>query len=87
MAKKSIPSGSEDEELLRRFAERARALRKARGFADYEDFANAHGLNRSQYGRYERGVSDIRFTTLFKVIRALGVTPAEFFSEGFDVPE
>ncbi|MFB9844035.1 helix-turn-helix domain-containing protein [Mucilaginibacter ginsenosidivorans] len=86
MAKKSIPADKEDEELLRRFAARVKALRKAQGFPDYEDFANARGLNRSQYGRYERGVSDIRLTTLLKVIRGLGVTPAEFFSEGFDAP-
>jgi transcriptional regulator with XRE-family HTH domain len=66
-----------------RLSDRIRKLRKACGYSSAEAFANAHNINRTQYGRYERG-AEITFTTLVRLIEALGVSVAEFFSEGFD---
>lgn len=68
---------------LENLSKRLRELRKKAGYKNYEYFAFEHGLARAQYGRYENG-ADIRFSTLMRVIEALGVTPAEFFSEGFE---
>ena len=48
-----------------------------------ENFAFDHDIPRAQFGRYENG-QDLRYTSLIKVIDALGVTVEEFFSEGFD---
>jgi transcriptional regulator with XRE-family HTH domain len=70
-------------EMLEKIAARIRSLRKKRGYDNYEKFAYEHNLNRSQYGRYEKG-EDLRFTSLVRVCRAFGVTLSEFFSEGFD---
>lgn len=39
------------------------------------------GIARAQYGKYEKGGSDIRFSTLIGVIEELGVTPEEVFRE------
>ena len=70
---------------LKKLANRIRLLRKAKGYTNYEYFAFDHDIPRAQFGRYELG-EDMRFTSLMKVIRAFGMTPQEFFSEGFDKP-
>ncbi|MFH6983585.1 helix-turn-helix domain-containing protein [Marinoscillum luteum] len=68
---------------LDKLAKRIKSLRIAQGYTSYEVFAFENGIHRVQYGRYEKG-GDLRYTSLLKVIKALGMTPAEFFSEGFD---
>ena len=62
---------------------RIKAMRKARGYSNYEQFAYKHEINRSQYGRYENG-EDLRFSSLLKVLKALDISLAEFFGEGFE---
>ncbi len=58
---------------LENLGKRIKALRKAKGYSNYEQFAFTHEINRSQYGRYENG-EDLRFSSLLKVLNALGVT-------------
>jgi transcriptional regulator with XRE-family HTH domain len=69
------------EEALQKLAARIRELRKAKGYTNYENFAYDHGIARAQYGKYEKGDNDLRFSSLLKVIEALGVTPEEFFKD------
>ena len=71
------------EKQLENLGKRIKALRKAKGFSNYEHFAFTHDIHRVQYGRYENG-SDLRFSSLLKVIKAFDMTLEEFFSEGFD---
>ncbi len=71
------------EKQLSNLGARIKALRKARGYSNYEQFAYEHEINRSQYGRYENG-EDLRFSSLLKVLKALDITLAEFFGEGFE---
>jgi transcriptional regulator with XRE-family HTH domain len=71
------------EEDLKRLADRIRELRQEKGYTNYENFAYVNDLPRAQYGRYEKG-EDLKYSSLLKVIRALGVSVKEFFSEGFD---
>ncbi|MEQ8474786.1 MAG: helix-turn-helix transcriptional regulator [Fulvivirga sp.] len=73
----------EKQEWLNKLASRMKQLRIAKGYSSYEPFAYEHDLPRAQYGRYERG-ENITYINLIKVIKALGVTPEQFFSEGFD---
>ena len=68
---------------IQNLAARIRALRKKAGHSNADYFAYAHDITRAQYGRYELG-EDIRFSSLMKLIKAFGLTPAEFFAEGFD---
>ena len=75
-------SKQKDEDLTK-LGNRIKQLRIKAGYTNYEYFAYDHEISRTQYGRYERG-EDLRYTSLLKVIHALGVTPVEFFSEGFD---
>ena len=82
MAKQDNYSKKQIENL----GKRIRELRKEKGFKNYEQFAFTHEINRSQYGRYEQG-ADLRFTSLLKVLKALDISLAEFFGEGFDIDE
>ena len=68
---------------LQAVAERITEIRKQLGYTNYEYFAYEHNIPRAQYGRYEQG-QDMRLSSFFKVLKALGVNPIEFFSEGFD---
>lgn len=69
-------------ERMERLGRRIKELRIAKGYSSHETFAYEHNINRPQYWRYENG-QDLRFSTLLKVIDALGVTVEEFF-EGFE---
>lgn len=71
------------EEDLKKLAKRIKSLRQEKGYSNYENFAYVNDLPRAQYGRYEKG-EDLKFSSLMKVIRALGIPVKEFFSEGFD---
>lgn len=71
------------EEDLKKLGDRIRSLRIKKGYSNYENFAYEHNIARAQYGKYEQG-EDLRYSSLLKVIRALGVSLQEFFSEGFD---
>jgi hypothetical protein len=68
---------------IQKLALRIKTLRKNKGFSNADFFAYESGISRSQYSRYERG-EDIRFSSLIKLIKAFGLTPKEFFSEGFE---
>jgi len=71
------------EKQVQQLAKRIRSIRKAKGYSNYEYFAYENNFPRAQFGRYEQG-EDLRYTSLMKVIKAFGMTPKEFFSEGFD---
>lgn len=71
------------EQKLIQVGQRLKALRKAKGYTNYEQFAYEHNIGRAQYGRYEKG-SDLRLSSLFKVLQAMDISPEEFFREGFE---
>jgi transcriptional regulator with XRE-family HTH domain len=71
------------EEMLRRLGLRMKAIRLQKGHDNYEKFAMENDISRAQYWRYERG-KDLNFSTLVRVVKALDVSLAEFFSEGFE---
>ncbi|MFP3591941.1 helix-turn-helix domain-containing protein [Chryseobacterium sp. SIMBA_038] len=74
------------EEVLIKLGKRIKELRIAKGYSSYEYFAYEHNISRAQYGRYEKG-EDLRFSSLAKVINALGITMKDFFAEGFEETE
>lgn len=75
MAKRIDP---EVQRQLDDIGQRLRHLRK-KNYSSYEHFAYANELNRVTYGRLENG-NDMLLSTLIKVLRGLGMTPAEFFA-------
>lgn len=80
---KSNKSDEEIQLVLRKLGQRIRALREAKGEENYEKFAFKHELNRTQLWRYENG-EDLYFSSLLKVIKALDISLADFFKEGFE---
>ncbi len=72
-----------DKELIK-LGNRIRQLRIEKGHTNYENFAFDNDISRSQYGRYEKGESDLQYLTLLRIVKALGMSMEEFFSEGFD---
>lgn len=59
---------------VRRFGENVRAARKAKGWTQ-EELAHESGLAPVQVSRIERGVREIRLTTLVRLLTALDVPP------------
>lgn len=68
---------------IEQIGKRIRALRKEKGYTNQEKFAYEMDIARAQYSRYERG-TDLKISSLSKILHAHGVTLAEFFASGFE---
>lgn len=75
------------EQLLHSIGKRMTELRKQEGFKNHEDFAFEKGINRSQYGKYEKGKSDLQVSSLIKIILSYKNMTVEKFFEGVEIPE
>lgn len=82
--KKKDTVAQNPKETLKKIGSKLVKLRKASGYKNSDDFAYDHDINRSQYGKYEAGVKDMRISSLLKTVNALGMTLEEFFNEGLD---
>jgi hypothetical protein len=78
---KQIPLDQDEE--LKKLANRLKSLRKKKGYTNMDIFAYEHGFGRAQYGRYENG-QDLRYTTIVRLANCFNMSIMEFFSEGFD---
>jgi transcriptional regulator with XRE-family HTH domain len=67
--------------IQKKLGARIQEIRISKGHKNYEKFAFAHDLGRSQFGRYENG-SDMKFSTLVRIAHALDVSLEELF-KGF----
>lgn len=71
--------------FLSDLSKRIVTLRKKNGFKSAELFAYDIEISRVGMSKYETGsFEDIRMRTLLKIIDGLGITPKQFFSEGFE---
>ncbi|WP_316849081.1 helix-turn-helix domain-containing protein [Pedobacter agri] len=73
---------SKDE--LKKIGRRLKALRKSLGYTSPDKFAYENDLNRSQYGKYEAGNSNITVGTLINILNCLNVDLVEFFNEDYN---
>lgn len=64
--------------FLKKIGEKLKFYRKKAGYSNYEYFAYDNNISRPQYGKYEAG-ANIQLKTLYKILKALKVTPEEFF--------
>lgn len=83
-SKKGASLLDEQQQVIKKIGERLKALRIAKGHTSYEIFAFENEIDRSQYGKYERG-TDMRISSLVKVLHALDISIDEFFGEGFNL--
>lgn len=73
------------DDFLQKLGKRIKSLRKKNGFTSAELFAYDIEVSRVGMSKYESGAfDDIRMRTLLKIIDGLGMTPKEFFAEGFE---
>lgn len=77
--KKSSGLLKENQIQLEKIGNRIKQLRLKAGYTSAEKFAYDHGIDRTQYARYERG-EDMRITSLLKLVAAHGTTLKEFFN-------
>ncbi len=61
---------------VKQFGENVRAARKTKGWTQ-EELAHESGLAPVQVSRIERGVREIRLTTLLRLVAALETSPDE----------
>ncbi|MGN7787052.1 helix-turn-helix domain-containing protein [Niabella sp. 22666] len=81
VSKKNTKTSGEDfDEFLLEVGNKLRSYRQKAGYTSYEQFAFDKGIGRAQYGKYEKGTEDMRLSSLFKILDALGVTWEEFFN-------
>lgn len=84
MKSKNEPQRPLDQnEELRKLAERLKSLRKKKGYSNMDIFAYEHGFGRAQYGRYENG-QDLRYSTIVRLANCFDMSIKDFFSEGFE---
>jgi transcriptional regulator with XRE-family HTH domain len=69
----------EQQEFIEKINDKIRRLREDTGISQ-ETFAHESGIDRTQWSKMERGV-DMKLSSLYKALAALGVTPAEFFRD------
>ena len=84
MAQKENGDFSGNEKALKKIGSRPRGLRKAKGYSSPDKFAYEHNLNRSQYGKYEAGNTNLTIGTLISIIDKFEIGLSEFFNEEFD---
>jgi len=72
------------EKELRKIGVRLKALRKSKGYTSPDKFSYENNLNRSQYGKYEAGNTNITIGTLINILSCFGVSLSEFFNEDYD---
>lgn len=73
-----------DEAVIRRFGANLRAARLERGMSQAE-LARETGLAVTEISRIERGVREVRLTTMMRLVDALGASPEELLS-GLSLP-
>lgn len=74
-----------EEELIQILGDKIRSLRKQKGYSNADIFAYENDIDRSQYGKYERGM-DMTFSSIVRITDALGVTLQDFFAKDFELP-
>ena len=69
-----------EQQIKMAFGGRVRALRRAKGLSQ-EDLALSCDLDRTYIGGVERGERNISLINIYKIARALDMSPREFFDE------
>lgn len=64
--------------VRRKFGDRVRALRKARGYSQ-EDLADHADLHRTYIGSIERGEQNVSIDNIARIAKALKVSISELF--------
>ena len=69
------------EKELIKIGNKLKKLRKAKGYSSPDKFAYDHNLNRSQYGKYEAGRTNLTIATLLGILSHFDISLEEFFAK------
>ncbi|WP_316801186.1 helix-turn-helix transcriptional regulator [Pedobacter frigidisoli] len=72
------------EKKLIEIGRRLKVLRKKQGYSSPDHFAYEKGVNRSQYGKYEAGRTNITIGSLMALLAHHGLKLEDFLSEEFN---
>lgn len=79
-SKKEWDSLEEPQRTYTKIGAHLKALRIKKGFTSADKFAFTHDIDRSQYGKYERG-RDMQISTLLRLLIIHNMTIEEFFGK------
>lgn len=79
-ANRKALSLEDQQKTYKRIGKRLKEIRSAKGYTAALDFSYENELPPAQYARYEAG-SNMKIGSLFKVLAALEISPAEFFKD------
>jgi len=71
-------------EERKKIGKKLKRLRKELGYSNPDPFSYDKEINRSQYGKYEAGSEDFRFSSLINLLNLHGLKLSEFFSEDYE---
>ena len=72
---------AKDSDVLKRFGNRVKELRVAKGITSQMDLANKAGLDRTYISGIERGERNVALKNIEKIAKALGVGTEELFQQ------
>ncbi len=68
-----------NDEILKKFGKRVKALRLEKGITSQMALANKAGLDRTYVGGLERGERNVALINISKIAKALGVDVTDLF--------
>lgn len=71
----------------KKIGKKLKRLRKELGYSNPDPFSYDKEINRSQYGKYEAGSEDFRFSTLINLLNLHGLTLNQFFNEDYEADD
>lgn len=72
-------AGKKLETELERIGKRLKEMRVAKGYTSYRQFADAFEFEPKSIWRLEEGKTDFKYSSLKRVLEALGTTVSEFY--------
>jgi len=81
-SKKEWDSLDEPQKTYRKIGLRLKELRLKAGFTSADKFAFTNDIDRSQYGKYEKG-KDMQLSTLLRLLAIHKIAIEDFFGKGY----
>ncbi len=75
------PLNKTEKKVLGSIGAKLKELRTKKGYKSYETFAFDKEINRMQYWRMEKGLSNMSMATLLRILEIHKITLKEFFKD------
>lgn len=75
------PLTKSEKKIIELIGKKLKELRKEKGYTSYETFAFDNEINRMQYWRMEKGLSNMSIATLLRVLEVHKMSLKDFFAD------